>query len=176
MRCCYGRSSVLQYSCSSDIALTLAKILIPKLEEKGGAKSTLWFPNAGGIPIQLGRLDCCLLTAAGAVQSKGNGDLNLVISVCKLSSVLRECGKKGALSVFPPCIHFGTVAVFEVVLSCRKLRGRLRAVCVCAMPVCTKSSPKTKPSIILELGNGAGTIALLNASICFFVKTLLWVA
>lgn len=106
-------------------------ILANFLEWKGGAKSTLWFPSSGGIPIQLGRLDSCLLAAAGAVQSRGDGDLNLVISVCKLSSVLGECGKKGALSVFPPCIHFGTVAVFEVVLSCRKLRGRLRAVCVC---------------------------------------------
>lgn len=121
--------------------------------------------------MQLGRLDCCLLAAAGAVQSKGNGDLNLGISVCrKLSSVLGECGKEGALSAFPPCIHFGTVAVFEVVLSCRKLRGRLRAVCVLAKPVCRESSPKTKPSIILALGNGAGTIASLNASIWFFCK------
>lgn len=87
--------------------------------------------------------------------------------------MLGESGKKGALSVFPPCIHFGSVALFEVVLSCRKLRGRLRAVCVFAMLVCTKSSPKTKPSIILELGNGTGTIALLNASIWFFVKAWL---
>lgn len=107
MTCCYGRSRLLQYSCSSDIALTLVKISIPKLKGKSGSKSTLWFPNAGGIPRQLDRLDSCLLSATGAVQSKVDGDLNLVISVSKLSSVLGECGKTGALSVFPPCIHFG---------------------------------------------------------------------
>lgn len=62
----------------------------------------------------------------------------MVLSVSKLSSMTGQCGKKGAVAVFPPCIHFGLVAVFEVVLSCRKLRGRLRVVCMFAMPVCTK--------------------------------------
>lgn len=61
-----------------------------------------------------------------------------------------EGGKKGALAVFLPCIHVGTVAVFEVVLSCRKLRGRLRAVCVFAMPVCTKMVTKDKAKYYIK--------------------------
>lgn len=49
--------------CHSSYLGILAEILTPKLEAKGGAKSTLWFPNAGGIPIQLGWLDSCRLNS-----------------------------------------------------------------------------------------------------------------
>lgn len=100
-------------------------------------QTTLW-SNTVKISTHLDKLVSCLFSAAEAVQSRGSGGLKLVLSFSELSSMTGQCGKKGALTVFPPCIHFGLVTVFEVVLSCRKLRGRLRVVCMFAMPVCTK--------------------------------------
>lgn len=88
-----------------------------------------------------------------------------------------EDGKQGVLSGFPPCIHFGAVTGFEVILSCRRLRGRLRAICAFAMLVCTKKwSPKTKPSIIVGVGSASSTIAPANASICCVAEMWLRVA
>lgn len=70
MGCCYGRLGLLEYSYSSDIALNLVKTLAPKLRGKSGGKPHC---DAGGIPSQFGRLDSCLLSAAGAVQSREDG-------------------------------------------------------------------------------------------------------
>lgn len=175
MRCCHGRLGLLEYSYSSDIALTLVKTLTPKLRGESGTKPRCDSPVleespaslVSWIPAYFVLLEQCKW---GRMESR--------IWSFLLASWAQWLGsmRRGEPSLYPPCIHFGTVAVFEVALSCRKLRGRLRAACLFAMPVCTKNRDQRQSQVLLELGNGTSTKALLNAGICFVEKTWLWVA